>query len=281
MMEEGGDDSREYHRASRGFWSTWRREMQTRAETWVVAAILALLGAGCADDEGGDGASGGQAGTGGGAGSSGSGARPNVAEGAVVDCNDRTVIIEDYLAHDLAADSESYYWLGTGAEGSAVWKLSKTGGDKTLVTEFPGYLSFLLGMTDLPVSSDSQFYMDDTVADDADDYVYFSGDTQIWRVKKDGSEPVQAVSGAGLNELGPATCNFARSVLTPDALYTCRDGRVFRMARAGDGSATPVYSAPEGDTIAAYAVHGDELFVNGAYDEVRHLAPILSLPATG
>jgi hypothetical protein len=256
--------------------------MRRRTEISVWGLMLALCGAGCAA-EGDGGGSGGEshAGAGGSGATGGSGAQASVDDEALLDCADRTVIVDDYFAHDLATDSENYYWLGSGDEGIAVWKQSKRGGDKSLVTEFPGYFSFVLGTTDLPVSADSQFYMDDTVADDADDYVYFSGDTQIWRVKKDGSEPVQAVSGPGLNELGPATCNFARSVLTPDALYTCRDGRVFRMARAGDGSATPVYSAPEGETIAAYAVHGDELFVNGAYDEVRHLAPILSLPATG
>jgi hypothetical protein len=253
-----------------------------RTEISVVALVVALAGTGCGGDEGerdGSGGSG-QAGTGGSAGTGGGGAQQGVDE-AVVECGDATVVIQDYLAHDLATDSENYYWLGTGDEGIAVWKLSKGGGDKSLVTEFPGYFSFALGMTDLPVSGDSQFYMDDTVADDADDYVYFSGDTQIWRAKKDGSEPVQAVSGPGLNELGPATCNFARSVLTPDALFTCRQGRVFRMERAGNASATAVYSAPEDETIAAFAVHGDQLFVNGTYDQERYLAPILSLAATG
>jgi hypothetical protein len=202
-------------------------------------------------------------------------------ERAVIDCADRTVVVEDYFAHDLAADSENYYWLGTSDVGIAVWKLAKSGGEKSLVTEFPDAFSFLLGLTDLPVSEDSQFMMDDTIADDADDYVYFSGDTQIWRAKKDGSGPVEAVSGPGLNELGPATCNFGRSVLTPDALFTCRQGRLFRMARAGDGEATAVYSADEGEGIAGFAISGDRLFVNGAYDETRHFAPILTLPATG
>jgi hypothetical protein len=256
--------------------------MQTRTGVSMLALVGVLGGAACADEEGGPGGSRdmGQTGTGGSAGTTGSGAQPNVDE-AVLECGDAQLIIEDYFAHDLAADSQNYYWLGTSDAGIGVWKLSKSGGDKSLVTEFPGYFSVLFGETDLPVAADSQLYMDDTVADDADDYVYFSGDTQIWRVKKDGSEPVQAVSGPGLNELGPATCNFARSVLTPDAVFTCRQGRVFRMARAGDGSATAVYSAPEGGSISAFAVHGNQLFVNGAYDDARHLAPILSLPATG
>lgn len=256
--------------------------MRTRTEVSVVALILGLLVASCGGEGNGDGESeGGSGGSGGSAGTSGAGAGPSVRDEAVLDCGDRTLIVEDYFAHDLATDSENYYWLGTGDEGIAVWKLPKSGGDKSLVTEFPGYLSFVLGTTDLPVSGDSQLYMDDTVADDADDYVYFSGDTQIWRVKKDGREPVQAVSGPGLNELGPATCNFARSVLTPDALFTCRKGRLFRMARANEGSATVVYSAPEGGSIAAFAVHGDQLFVSGAYDDERHFSPILTLPATG
>lgn len=116
---------------------------------------------------------------------------------------------------------------------------------------------------------------------DADDYIYFSGDTQIWRVKKDGSEPVQAVSGPGLNELGPATCNFARSVLAPDALYTCRRGRLFRMDRAGGGAAVAVYTAPEGERINAFAVSSSQLLVNGSFDEARHLSPILALPLSG
>ena len=252
-----------------------------RTQFSVVALVVGLAGAGCADDAGQGGGGAGEAGATGSSGTSGAGARPNVEDEAVLDCGDRTLIVEDYLAHDLATDSQNYYWLGTGDVGIAVWKLPKSGGDKSLVTEFPGYFSFALGMTDLAVSGDSQLYMDDTVADDADEYVYFSGDTQIWRAKKDGSEAVQAVSGPGLNELGPATCNFARSVLTPDALFTCRQGRLFRMARAGDGSATPVYSAPEGEPIVAFAVHGNELFVSGVYDDERHFAPILSLPATG
>jgi hypothetical protein len=252
-----------------------------RTEISVVALMLGLAAAGCGGGEG-DGSGGsGQAGTGGSAGTGGAGAQQGVDAEAVLECGDATVVIQDYFAHDLATDSDNYYWLGMGDEGIAVWKLSKSGGDKSLVTEFPGHFSFALGMTDLPVSGDSQLYMDDTVADDADDYVYFSGDTQIWRAKKDGSEPVQAVSGPGLNELGPATCNFARSVLTPDALFTCRQGRVFRMDRAGNASATAVYSAPEDGTVSAFAVHGDELFVNGAYDQERYLAPILSLEATG
>jgi hypothetical protein len=249
-----------------------------------VAALAGFLGAACGngagDSDADDGGNGGSSG-GGTGGTSGSGATPSVVERAVVDCADRSVVVEDYFAHDLATDSENYYWLGTSDVGIAVWKLSKGGGEKVLVTEFPDAFSFLLGLTDLPVSEDSQFMMDDTIADDADDYVYFSGDTQIWRVKKDGSEPVQAVSGPGLNELGPATCNFARSVLAPDALFACRQGRLFRMARAGDAEATPIYSAGDGESIAAFAVEGDRVFVNGTYDETRHFAPILTLPSTG
>jgi len=196
-----------------------------RRWTLISVAAVALAAGGCAstgDDEagtGGGGGTGGSAGTGGGAGAS-------VNDQPLHQCSDAQVIVEDYLAHDLATDSTHYYWLGVGDTGIAVLKQPKSGGARTVVTEFPGYFSFLTGATTLPVSGDSQFYMDDTVADDADDYVYFSGDTQIWRVKKDGSEPVEAVSGPGLNELGPATCNFARSVLTEDAVFTCRQPSV-------------------------------------------------------
>lgn len=248
----------------------------------ALAALVASLGVACSDDgatPGGDVE--GAGGHSGGGGSGGGGATPSVAEQAVLDCADRTAVVEDYFAHDLATDSTSYYWLGVGAEGIAVLKQPKSGGERTIITEFPGYFSFLVGDTDLPVSGDSQFYMDDTVADDADDYVYFSGDTQIWRVKKDGSEPVEPVSGTALNELGPATCNFARSVLGPDALYTCRQGRLYRMSRAGSGSATAVYSAEAGGSIDAFAVSPTQVFVNGAYDEARHLSPVLALPREG
>jgi hypothetical protein len=237
---------------------------------WLALALFSACFAGC---EGNDDTANNAAGVGGG--------ETSVQKQAVFACNDRTLVAESSFAHDLATDSANYYWLGVGDTGIAVLKKPKRGGDATTLTEFPGYFSFLLGDTALPVSGDSQLYMDDTVADDADDYVYFSGDTQIWRVKKDGSEPVQAVSGPGLNELGPATCNFARSVLGPDALYTCRQGRLFRMARAGSGKATVVYSAPEGGSIAAFAVSKSQLFVTGSFDEARHFGPILALPLSG
>jgi hypothetical protein len=220
-------------------------------------------------------------GAGGGTSSGGSGAGASVQSQALFACSDGTLVAGSDFAHDLATDSLNYYWLGFGDTGIAVLKMPKRGGDVAVVAEFPDYFSFILGDTTLPVSGDAQFYMDDTVVDDADDYVYFSGDTQIWRAKKDGSEPVQAVSGGDLNELGPATCNFARSVLGPDALYTCRQGRLFRMDRAAGGKAVAVYSAPDGGSIDAFAVSKSQLFVNGSFDKARHLSPILALPLSG
>lgn len=248
---------------------------------WAACVLFSVSLAACGggDDQANDdpmAGSGGTAGSGGSGGGGGSGDTK-----AVLDCSDRTLIAEDELVHDLATDSKNYYWLGVGDAGIAVFKKPKSGGDTLKITEFSTYFSFILGDTDLPVSGDSQFYMDDTVADDADDYVYFSGDTQIWRVKKDGSEPVEAVSGPGLNELGPATCNFARSVLAPGALYTCRQGRLFRMDRAGNGKATAVYTAPDGSSIDAFAASSTQLFVNGPFDDARHLSPILALPLNG
>jgi hypothetical protein len=246
---------------------------------WLAIAVVSVSFAGCGDDDAGSNDATG--GAGGLSGSGGGGGKTSVDTKAVLDCADRTLVAGSDFAHDLATDSKNYYWLGLGQTGIAVLKKPKAGGENVVVTEFPGYFSFLTGATDLPVSGDSQFYMDDTVADDADDYIYFSGDTQIWRVKKDGSEAVQPVSGPGLNELGPATCNFARSVLGPGALYTCRQGRLFRMARAGSAQASAVYSAPEGESIDAFAVSSSQLFVNGSFDEARHLSPILSLPLAG
>jgi len=206
---------------------------------------------------------------------------PRTEKKAVRDCSDRTLIAGGNLEHDLATDATNYYWLDVSDVGIAVFKKAKAGGDPAIVSEFPDAFAFLFDKTDLPVSEDSQLLMDDTVADDADEYIYFSGDTQIWRVKKDGSEPVQPVSGAGLSELGPATCNFARSVLTTDSLYSCRQGRLFRMDRAGNGKADLIYAAPEGTSIDAFAVSSTGLFVNGPFDDTRHLAPILTLPLTG
>lgn len=247
---------------------------------WLAIAVLSVCFAGC-ENEGG-GSKDALGGTGGVSSSSGGGGgAPSSASQALFACSDRKLVAGSDFAHDLATDSANYYWLGVGDTGIAVLRQPKSGGEPVVVTEFPGYFSFLIGDTALPVSGDSQFYMDDTIADDTDEYVYFSGDTQIWRVKKDGSEPVQAVSGPGLNELGPATCNFARSVLGPDALFTCRQGRLFRMDRAGDASATVVYSAPEGERIDAFAVSNSQLFVNGSFDKARHLSPILALPLTG
>ncbi len=248
---------------------------------WAACVLFSVSVAACGggDDQANDDPMAGAGGTAGSGGGGGGGASGDTKP--VLDCSDRTLIAEDDAVHDLATDSKNYYWLGVGDAGIAVFKKPKSGGDTLKITEFPGYFSFILGDTDLAVSGDSQFYMDDTVADDADDYVYFSGDTQIWRVKKDGSEPVQAVSGAGLNELGPATCNFARSVLAPGALYTCRQGRLFRMDRAGNGNATAVYTAPDGTRIDAFAVSSNQLFVNGPFDDARHLSPILALPLSG
>ncbi|HWA72995.1 MAG TPA: hypothetical protein VG937_11690 [Polyangiaceae bacterium] len=248
---------------------------------WLAIAVLSVCFAGCGSDGGASDATGGAGGLSGSGGSGGGGGKTSVDKQAVLSCDDRTLVATSGFAHDLATDSLNYYWLGVGPAGIAVLKKAKSGGENSIVTEFPGYFSFLTGATDLPVSGDSQFYMDDTVADDADEYIYFSGDTQIWRVKKDGTEPVQPVSGTDLNELGPATCNFARSVLGPDALYTCRQGRLFRMDRAGGGQAVAVYSAPEGESIDAFAVSKSQLFVNGSFDDARHLSPILALPLAG
>lgn len=252
---------------------------------WSVAATLGLVLVGCGgsddkdpvkDEAAGSGGSGATGGSGGGGGST-----TTTDAKAVVSCADRQLVVNAPYVHDFATDASNYYWLAFSNYNIAVFKQAKSGGSPTIVTEFPGYFSYIAGDTTLAVSGDSQFYMDDTVADDLDDYVYFSGDKQIWRVKKDGSAAVEPVSGVALNELGPATCNFARSVLAPDALYACRQGRLFRMARAGDATAKAVYSAPDGTSIDAFAVSDSQLFVNGPYDETRHFAPILALPLAG
>ncbi len=197
-------------------------------------------------------------------------------------CSQGELIAAGELVRHFASDSDNYYWIGSDEIGIAIFALPKAGGDVRTVTSFPGYFSFILEQTTLPVSGDSQLLMSNLVADDLDDYLYFSGDSQIWRVKKDGSEPVQPVSGAGLDELGAASCNFAESILTEDSLYTCRRGSIFRMSRAGDATATAVYEAPEGSTIAGFAISGDRLYTNGPYDTERHLAPLLEVSlATG
>ena len=209
--------------------------------------------------------------------SSGPGYQPT----PVRSCDDGEVIFTGELIHHLAFDSQSYYWLGLDDSGITISALPKAGGAVRTVTSFPSAFAYALGQTTLPVSADAELYMSDLVADDLDDYLYFSGDTQIWRVKKDGSEAVQPVSGEGLNELGPATCNFARSVLRAGVLYTCRQGRVFRMNRSGEGRATVIYEAPEGSNVVGFGIVGDHLYTNGTFDEARQLAPLLDVTLGG
>jgi hypothetical protein len=236
--------------------------------------------AACGDDTGGTETGGEQNGDGNGGG--GGAETPDTNREPVHPCSQGELIAADDLVHHFASDSGNYYWIGSDDIGIAIFALPKAGGDVRTVTSFPGYFSFILDQTTLPVSGDSQFLMSNLVADDLDDYLYFSGDSQIWRVKKDGSEPVQPVSGEGLDELGAASCNFAESILTQDSLYTCRRGNIFRMSRSGDVTATVVYEAPEESAIAGFAISGDRLYTNGAYDSERHLAPLLEVSlATG
>src|ERR1051325_11768094 len=86
----------------------------------AVVAAVAIMAVGCGDSKdsdenagGGEAGSGGNGATGGSSGSGGSGAMQSVDDKAVLDCADRTAVVTDYLAHDLATDSENYYWLGT------------------------------------------------------------------------------------------------------------------------------------------------------------------------
>ena len=194
------------------------------------------------------------------------------------ECGEAELIVEQESVHDLATDSDNYYWLGLTEIGEiAVYALSKSGGDVRVVTSFPTYFDYLLGATDLEVAQDATLLMDDTSADDDDEYVYFSGDTKIWRVKKDGTGQAERVSTDELNELGPATCNFARIQLTPDALFVCRKGQIFRMDRGTDATPEVIYAAPEGGRVEGFAVNGSELYTNGPFDDSRHFAPILQV----
>jgi hypothetical protein len=219
-----------------------------------------------------------QAGTGGG---------PSVDQprgSAIRTCDSRQVIIQDKAGHHFASDRQSYYWFGSGMTGITIFAVPKAGGDPRVVTSFLDYTGYVLGETTLPVSKDFYYGGRDLVADDRDDYVYFGGDAQIWRVKKDGSEPVQAVSGpvVGENNLDEVprsipACNWARSQLTASALVSCRSGRIFRMNRAGEGQAKVIYEAPAGSDIRGFTADDSNVYTHGPYSEERHLAPLLRI----
>jgi hypothetical protein len=238
-----------------------------------MAACSSSKTSGPPDPSGGAGGSGGS----GGAGGSAPGPRQATALHA---CGDGTMLVTAHAIARIASDSQNVYWLGSEDADWVVKARAKSGGAIRTVAAVQHYYPGLSDpQTTSAASMDAPFGFDDLLADDRDDFVYFSGATKIWRAKKDGSEPVQPVS---TNAVGGGHCNAQPDRLTSKELFVCRRNEIFHMPRGTAVDAKSLYKAPSGSSIEAFAADDTNVYTSGPFDKDRHFAPLVKIAiATG